>query len=214
MCFLLWDRPGIFCADYFLFSFFFFLIASFFLFVSCCIFHFASMVFYAALELGWDELSFKRSAAGFADASLLSIDSSGGKPQSCIQMDSTAMGRQKGRRGKELKACAGQIHQQTNQAAGISIMMPPVNCSWLEAYFTAWYQSLCILLTLFHRVEAVQLYGAPNLHQFEINSRWAVHHSLIRVAGQSLYIQLLPVFLLPLLDQEVTLFQDERGSML
>lgn len=213
MCFLLWNRPGIIYADYFFFSFFF-LIASFFLFVSCCIFHFASMVFYAALEFGWDELSFKRSAADFADASLLSIDSSGGKPQSCIQTDSTAMGRQKGWRGKELKACAGQIHQQTNQAAGISIMMPPVNCSWLEAYFTACYQSLCILLTLFHRVEAVQLYGTPDLHQFEINSSWAVHHRLIRVAGQSLYVQLLPVFLLPLLDQEVTLFQDERGGTL
>lgn len=37
-----------------------------------------------------------------------------------------------------------------------------VNCRWLEAYFTVLYQSLCILLTLFHRVEAIQFYEPPN----------------------------------------------------
>lgn len=141
----------------------------FFLFVSRCIFHFASVDFCPVLELGWGELSSRRSAAGFAEVSLLSIDSAARKLHPCILMGSTAVGRQKGGRGKELKACTGQIHQQTNQAAGASIMMPPVNCSWLEAHFTAQYQSLCILLTLFHWIEPVQLYGASSLHQFEIN---------------------------------------------
>lgn len=39
MCFLLWDRPGIFCADYFLFSFFFFLNCLFF--SLCLLLHFS-----------------------------------------------------------------------------------------------------------------------------------------------------------------------------
>lgn len=69
------------------------------------------------------------------------------KPQCSILMGSTAVGRQNGKRRKELKACA-QIHQQTNQAAEASIMMLPVNCVWLEAYFTMWYQGLCILVSL------------------------------------------------------------------
>lgn len=194
------------------FFFFFYFNCLFFKFVSCCIFHFVSVDFCSALELGWDELSFRRYAAGFAEVSVLSIDSAARKPQSCILTGSTEAGRQKAGTGKELKARTGQIHQQTNQAAGVSIMMPPVNCGWPEAYFTAQYQSLCILLTLFHWVEAVQFYGAPNLLQFEINSWWAVYHSLTRGAGPSLYVPLLPVFLLPLPDQKVTLLRDEQGG--
>lgn len=52
-----------------------------------------------------------------------------GKSQSCILTGSTVVGRQKRGRRKELKACAGQIHQQTNQAAGVHNMMQLLNCS-------------------------------------------------------------------------------------
>jgi len=51
---------------------------------------------------------------------------------------------------------------RNSQMLGISIMEPLVNCRWLEAYFTLLYQSLCILLTLFHWVEAIQFYEPPN----------------------------------------------------
>lgn len=51
---------------------------------------------------------------------------------------------------------------RNSQMLGISITEPLVNCRWLEAYFTLLYQSLCILLTLFHWVEAIQFYEPPN----------------------------------------------------
>lgn len=51
---------------------------------------------------------------------------------------------------------------RNSQVLGISITKPLVNCRWLEAYFTGLYQSLCVLLTLFHWVEAIQFYELPN----------------------------------------------------
>lgn len=51
---------------------------------------------------------------------------------------------------------------RNSQMLGISITEPLVNCRWLEAYFRLLYQSLCILLTLFHWVEAIQFYEPPN----------------------------------------------------
>lgn len=181
---------------FFLFSFFFALIVFFF------------KHFYFCTGAWMRPAILQEVCSTFGEVPLLSIESAARKPQPHIRTGSTLMGRHNRRRMK-LKACAGWVRQQTNRAAGVSMTMSPVNCSWLEAYFTAWYQSLCILLTLFHCVEALQLYGAPNLHQLEINSCCAVNHSLTRVAGPSFYVQLLPLFPLPLPNQQVTLLGDE-----
>lgn len=117
------------------------------------------LCFCLTLVLAIRVLTLKRSAVG--SAKHLRNQQAGGYPSTrpLPRVEKEEGGKKEGKHCWE--SHTGSQLTRNSQVLRISIMEPLVNCRWLEAYFTVLYQSLCILLTLFHWVEAIQFYEPP-----------------------------------------------------
>lgn len=128
----------------------------FYLFNCCCIFHSTSIVLLSHAGACYQRvLSLKRFAVGSAKhlCNQQAYRGTSTRPRPRVEKEGG---------GALLKGIRWSQLTRNSQVLGVSIMKPLVNCRWLQAYFTGLYQSLCILLTLFHWVEAIQFYELPN----------------------------------------------------